>query len=62
VLRHGDRTPSNDGDESFPTDPYVNDSFFPTGVGQLTNVNNVTLFYFTLIFFLKENDIVKTMN
>ncbi|GAB1867865.1 Prostatic acid phosphatase [Camponotus japonicus] len=37
VLRHGDRTPSNDGDESFPTDPYVNDSFYPTGVGQLTN-------------------------
>ncbi|XP_025271240.1 venom acid phosphatase Acph-1-like isoform X3 [Camponotus floridanus] len=37
VFRHGDRTPSNDGDESFPTDPYVNDSFFPTGVGQLTN-------------------------
>ncbi|GAB1867868.1 Prostatic acid phosphatase [Camponotus japonicus] len=37
VLRHGDRTPSNDRDESFPTDPYVNDSFYPTGVGQLTN-------------------------
>ncbi|XP_025271241.1 venom acid phosphatase Acph-1-like [Camponotus floridanus] len=37
VFRHGDRTPRSDRDESFPTDPYVNDSFFPTGVGQLTN-------------------------
>ncbi|XP_011262929.2 venom acid phosphatase Acph-1-like [Camponotus floridanus] len=36
VFRHGDRTP-NKGYESFPTDSYVNDSFFPIGLGELTN-------------------------
>ncbi|GAB1867904.1 Prostatic acid phosphatase [Camponotus japonicus] len=37
VFRHGDRTPDNNGYEMFPTDPYLNYSFFPTGHGQLTN-------------------------
>ncbi|GAB1867869.1 Prostatic acid phosphatase [Camponotus japonicus] len=37
VFRHGDRTPDNNGYELFPTDPYLNYSFFPTGLGQLTN-------------------------
>ncbi|XP_029665028.1 venom acid phosphatase Acph-1-like [Formica exsecta] len=37
VFRHGDRTPDNNGYEMFPTDPYINYTFFPTGLGQLTN-------------------------
>ncbi|XP_011267548.2 venom acid phosphatase Acph-1 [Camponotus floridanus] len=37
IFRHGDRTPDNNGYELFPTDPYLNYSFFPTGLGQLTN-------------------------
>ncbi|KYN43496.1 Venom acid phosphatase Acph-1 [Trachymyrmex septentrionalis] len=36
VFRHGDRTPDNSGREMFPNDPYVNDSFYPIGLGQLT--------------------------
>ncbi|XP_018403581.1 PREDICTED: uncharacterized protein LOC108780391 [Cyphomyrmex costatus] len=36
VFRHGDRTPDNNGREMFPNDPYVNYSFYPTGLGQLT--------------------------
>jgi len=35
LFRHGDRTPDN-GREMFPNDPYVNYSFYPTGLGQLT--------------------------
>ncbi|CAL1677642.1 unnamed protein product [Lasius platythorax] len=37
VFRHGDRTPDNNGYEMFPNDPYVNYSFFPTGLAQLTS-------------------------
>ncbi|XP_043470651.1 prostatic acid phosphatase-like isoform X2 [Leptopilina heterotoma] len=33
VLRHGDRTPQ----DTYPNDPYINDSFEPYGWGQLTN-------------------------
>ncbi|XP_012537166.2 venom acid phosphatase Acph-1 isoform X2 [Monomorium pharaonis] len=36
VFRHGDRTPDN-GNEMYPNDPYLNYSFFPEGIGQLTN-------------------------
>ncbi|EFN78070.1 venom acid phosphatase Acph-1 [Harpegnathos saltator] len=36
VFRHGDRTPDNNGFEMYPTDPYINNSFYPTGRGQLT--------------------------
>ncbi|XP_012060520.1 PREDICTED: venom acid phosphatase Acph-1-like [Atta cephalotes] len=36
VFRHGDRTPDNNGREMFPNDPYINYSFYPTGLGQLT--------------------------
>lgn len=34
VLRHGDRTPQ----DTYPNDPYINDSMEPYGWGQLTNV------------------------
>lgn len=27
----------------FPKDPYINYSFYPTGLGQLTIVSNITL-------------------
>ncbi|KAL0113394.1 hypothetical protein PUN28_012513 [Cardiocondyla obscurior] len=36
IFRHGDRTPDNNGREMFPNDPYINYSFYPTGLGQLT--------------------------
>ncbi|XP_025075238.1 LOW QUALITY PROTEIN: uncharacterized protein LOC105431612 [Pogonomyrmex barbatus] len=35
VFRHGDRTPDNN--EMYPNDPHLNCSFFPEGLGQLTN-------------------------
>lgn len=34
VLRHGQRTPA----DTYPRDPHVNETFFPYGWGQLTNV------------------------
>ncbi|XP_015117684.1 venom acid phosphatase Acph-1 [Diachasma alloeum] len=37
IFRHGDRTPSEDPFESFPTSPYVNSTFWPHGIGQLNN-------------------------
>ncbi|XP_071563080.1 uncharacterized protein [Temnothorax nylanderi] len=36
VFRHGDRTPDNNGYEMYPNDPYLNYSFYPEGLGQLT--------------------------
>ncbi|XP_011691573.1 PREDICTED: venom acid phosphatase Acph-1-like [Wasmannia auropunctata] len=37
VFRHGDRAPDNNGHEMYPNDPYLNYSFYPEGLGQLTN-------------------------
>ncbi|XP_063978498.1 venom acid phosphatase Acph-1-like [Diachasmimorpha longicaudata] len=37
IFRHGDRTPSEDPFESFPTSPYVNSTYSPHGIGQLNN-------------------------
>lgn len=34
-MRHGIRTPAS----TYPNDPYVNDTFYPIGWGQLTNVS-----------------------
>jgi len=48
VFRHGDRTPDNNGYEMYPNDPYLNYSFYPEGLGQLTIVSSVTS-YFTKI-------------
>lgn len=39
IFRHGDRTPDNNGREMFPNDPYINYSFYPIGLGQLTTVS-----------------------
>lgn len=36
IFRHGQRTPDN---SSYPTDPYVNETFYPEGRGQLTLVS-----------------------
>lgn len=36
VFRHGARTPVT----TYPNDPYVNDTFYPTGWGHVTNVSN----------------------
>lgn len=35
ILRHGSRTPA----DTYPTDPHINDSLYPVGWGQLTNVS-----------------------
>ncbi|KAI4458935.1 acid phosphatase-related [Holotrichia oblita] len=37
VFRHGDRTQ----DGAYPTDPYRNETFYPVGLGQLTNAGKV---------------------
>ncbi|XP_058801268.1 venom acid phosphatase Acph-1-like [Phymastichus coffea] len=37
IFRHGDRAPDNNGLELYPRDPYVNNSFWPEGLGGLTN-------------------------
>lgn len=34
VFRHGPRTPA----DTYPNDPYVNETFAPYGWGQITNV------------------------
>lgn len=39
IFRHGDRTPV----EPYPTDPYRDPKFWPTGFGQLTNVSTFFL-------------------
>lgn len=34
-MRHGIRTPAS----TYPNDPYINDTFYPVGWGQITNVS-----------------------
>lgn len=34
VMRHGIRTPAS----TYPKDPYINETFYPVGWGQITNV------------------------
>lgn len=34
-MRHGIRTPAS----TYPNDPFINDTFYPTGWGQITNVS-----------------------
>ena len=46
VFRHGDRTPDNNGYEMYPNDPYLNCSFYPEGLGQLTIVSSAISFEF----------------
>lgn len=38
-MRHGARTPQS----TYPNDPYINETFFPYGWGQLTNVRTYPL-------------------
>lgn len=40
IFRHGARTPA----DTYPTDPYINNTFAPFGWGQLTNAGRVQLF------------------
>ncbi|CAG9820084.1 unnamed protein product [Phaedon cochleariae] len=40
VMRHGVRTPAS----TYPNDPYINNSFYPTGWGQITNEGKMQLF------------------
>lgn len=35
IARHGARTPV----DTYPNDPHINDTFYPVGWGQLTNVS-----------------------
>ncbi|KAG5895626.1 hypothetical protein JTB14_017735 [Gonioctena quinquepunctata] len=39
IFRHGNRTAEQN--ETYPTDPHYNDTYFPTGRGQLTNAGKV---------------------
>nr|XP_014095030.1 prostatic acid phosphatase [Bactrocera oleae] len=41
VFRHGARTPVT----TYPNDPYVNDTFYPTGWGHVTNKGKVELYH-----------------
>lgn len=40
VFRHGPRTPA----DTYPTDEYINEQFFPYGWGQLTNEGKEFMF------------------
>lgn len=44
MFRHGNRTTTG-GDESYPNDPYLNMTYFPYGLGQLTNTGKVKEYY-----------------
>ena len=39
-MRHGVRTPA----DTYPTDPHINDTLYPVGWGQLTNVSILDIF------------------
>ncbi|XP_063978499.1 venom acid phosphatase Acph-1-like [Diachasmimorpha longicaudata] len=41
VFRHGARAPDTNGAERFPNDPFLQDDFFPQGVGGLTNEGKI---------------------
>lgn len=38
LFRHGDRTP--EGRDSYKNDPYINETYYPIGLSQLTTVSN----------------------
>lgn len=40
IFRHGIRTPA----DTYPKDPYINDTFYPTGWGQITNQGKLQLY------------------
>lgn len=42
VFRHGDRTPDV-YPVIYPNDPYINETYYPYGVGQLTKVLYISL-------------------
>ncbi|KAF5285958.1 hypothetical protein FQR65_LT13029 [Abscondita terminalis] len=42
VFRHGDRT--NDKATTYPKDPYINQTYFPYGYGELTNKGKMRLY------------------
>nr|XP_023029732.1 uncharacterized protein LOC111517716 [Leptinotarsa decemlineata] len=42
IFRHGNRTPEMN--ERYPKDPYLNNTYFPIGIGQLTNEGKVKEF------------------
>ncbi|XP_056644161.1 venom acid phosphatase Acph-1-like [Diorhabda sublineata] len=44
MFRHGNRT-INGIDESYPNDPYLNMTYFPYGLGQLTNAGKVKEYF-----------------
>ncbi|KAF2882682.1 hypothetical protein ILUMI_23484 [Ignelater luminosus] len=41
IFRHGNRTASR----SYPTDPYINETYYPYGAGQLTNKGRNTAYH-----------------
>ncbi|XP_044261275.1 venom acid phosphatase Acph-1-like [Tribolium madens] len=40
IIRHGARTPA----DTYPNDPYINETFYPVGWGQLTNKGKLDLY------------------
>ncbi|XP_051154899.1 venom acid phosphatase Acph-1-like [Leptopilina boulardi] len=52
IFRHGDRTPEKFRGEMYPTDPNINNTFYPMGYGGLTN--NGKLRAYSLGQFLRE--------
>ncbi|CAG9815088.1 unnamed protein product [Phaedon cochleariae] len=40
VMRHGARTPAS----TYPNDPYINNTFYPVGWGQITNAGKLQLY------------------
>ncbi|XP_050308170.1 venom acid phosphatase Acph-1-like [Anthonomus grandis grandis] len=43
IFRHGNRTP-NSFQELYPNDPYLNETYYPYGLGQLTNAGKLREF------------------
>lgn len=46
IFRHGDRTPQ----KPYPNDPWGDLKYWPTGWGQLTNVNIFVFIFFYQLF------------
>ncbi|XP_025829699.1 venom acid phosphatase Acph-1 isoform X2 [Agrilus planipennis] len=40
IYRHGPRTPA----DTYPNDPYINETFYPVGWGQITNPGKVQMY------------------
>lgn len=54
IFRHGEKTP--DRLSSYPNDPYLNETYYPYGLGQLTKVQKKVKQHLIMrIYFRKGN-------